>query len=246
MGEDVNALPEGARAIKDVWQRFFDTVAAPRECIFCPLGHVVFNGVAERSASVLLAGLVVYVGSVLCRRVRCQECRVSWRLYPPGLMPRRHFQACVVAQATSQHLFEADSTQEAVAAAHRCSRRTVSRWLGWVSALASPAQLLAEIVARIDAPVLPGARAVADLSRKGRDAAHRAILEKAAEVTVHLEALAMAMRLPPPGLQSVMEPVLAAAPRLSTYARPFIPDFARILGKENPSPWPHDRNPAPG
>lgn len=236
MGEDVMALPEAARAIKDRFQRFFETVARPRDCIQCPSGRVVFNGVAERSASVLAAEAVVFLGSVLLRRVRCQECRVSWRLYPPGMMPRRHYQACVVAQATSQHLFDADSTQEAVAAAHHCSRRTVARWLAWISALVTPAQLLTEIVARLDAPVLPAARPVTGLLRKGRDAVHRAALQTAAEVTVHLEALAMALRLAPPGLQSVLEPVLAGGPGLSTYANPFIPEFARRLRGENPSP----------
>ena len=108
MGEDVIALPEGAPAIMDRWQRFFETVVAPAVCLFCAKGHVVFNGIAVRKASVLVTGLVVYLGPVLCRRVRCQACRVSWRLYPPGLMPRRHYQACVVAQATSQHLFDAE------------------------------------------------------------------------------------------------------------------------------------------
>lgn len=235
MGEDVIAVPEGAQAIKDRWQRFFETVVAPEVCLFCTEGRVVFNGIAERRASVLVAGLVVYLSAVL-RRVRCQTCRVSWRLYPPGLMPRRHYQACVVAQATSQQLFAADSTQEAVAARYQCSRRTVARWLGWISAFVTPAELLTEIVARIDAPVVPGARPVTDLFRKGRDAVHRAALQTAAEVTVHLEALASVMRLAPPGFQSVLEPVLAGEPRLSTYTRPLIPEFARRLRKAHPSP----------
>ena len=221
-------VSQAVAALKQKWREFYASFTSPPACVLCADTHVVWNGPRDRRASVLVDRLVVYVVDVICRRVRCQECRHSWTLRPPGLSPRRHFQLDVVAQATSRYLFEAEATQKHVAAEHKCDPRTLGRWLDWVPALVDPAVLQRLLAETAHGLVVPAVRAVAGLALKALGATHRALLERTAAVLCLFEALGMARGLEPPGLRGVVEAVVRDRDRITTYARPAlsIPDFA--------------------
>jgi hypothetical protein len=67
--------------------------------------------------------------------------------------PHRVFQLDVVFTAVCMAL-AADATLTAVAAAYRCSRDSVRRWVRWVSGLAEPRDL-ERLCSRLDADGLP-------------------------------------------------------------------------------------------
>lgn len=222
-------LPDAVVALKQCWQDFYDQCAKPVSCLFCDAGHIVWNGSRERAATVRVDGIVTHFVGVLVRRVRCQDCRSSWALRPPGLMPRRHFQLCVVSSATSSYAFDLDASMHDVAVAHGSSRRTLGRWLHWSSAVASPARLAAALLVATDAPL------AVDLAEhltpaRGQSRRSRDVRTRAARHLTLIEALAQALGLEPPGLRAVVERAVGNRDRLTTYARPAIPDLARRLG----------------
>jgi hypothetical protein len=216
-----------AEAIRQQVRRFYERMPLPPRCVWCfgtRLGPKDNN--VPRSASFLVDGEVVFVADLPGRRVRCLDCNRSWRHRPPGLIPRRHYQLCIVADGTGAYLFEEDATIEGVAERCCCSRWTVARWPAWLGWLASPADLQARLVELADAPILAPLRPVADLARKARRAARRLALALAAEVLCLLEAVAQVAGLEPPGLRAVVEAVVDDRDRVTTYAFPGIPEFA--------------------
>ncbi len=223
-------VSQAASALKREWSRWYETVALPAQCIYCgdEEARIVRNGSRARSASVLLEGLVVFIAQMLCLRVRCQSCRRSWTLRPPGMVARKHYQLEVVSQAVGRLAFDAEATQEAVASGAGCDRRTVARWVAWTAEVFAAEELQAAV---IDAagPVLTVLRPVAGLARKALRSARTWLLERAARVLSLVEALATAWGLEPPGLRSVVR--LAAGERdgATTYARPGlrVPGVAR-------------------
>ncbi len=228
-------LPEIVQECKQKWQQFFETVAKPERCIYCDGGNISWRGSRLRNASVLVddneRSQVVYLDGIECRRVQCKstECCHSWTLRPPGLFPRRHYQLCVVCSATSQYLYQEHASQEAVAAAHSCSSRSLGRWLFWESQLAKPADLQRHILNVAEAPLLIKTPPVAELTRKACDKTHQQILTAAAVVLGLIEALGSALGYEPPGLRSVLETVVGNRDRVSTLTAPDVPEFARIL-----------------
>ena len=222
-------------ALKRAWDHFFETVARPLACLACGGAPVWWDGTRTRTASVRLGEETVHIGGIRCRRVRCADaaCRHRWCLFPPGLLPRRHFQACVVAAATQEYLYAEGASQEGTAARHGCCRRTLHRWLGWLSSVAEPAAIQERILLAEGEPILAPFRAVAELARKGRTEVRRKALELAGVVLAHLEALAVALGLEPPGLKSVLETVAWRGVRQSTQKRPLLPEFAR---RPDPTP----------
>jgi hypothetical protein len=225
----VESMTQSIEALKWEWQAFYATVAKPARCIFCGGTRLWWNGWRHRTASVLVDGRVVHVEEVACRLVKCglASCGRSWTLRPPGLAPQRHYQLGVVAQAASSYLFDPDATQEQVAVALGCARRTVRRWLGWLAGIASASDLLRHLVEASDVPEIPPLQEVAALAQKACTAARRQVLESAARVLCLLEALGHALCLPPPGLQTVLELVLGGRYRATTDHRPRILEFAR-------------------
>lgn len=226
-GFDMN-LEERAQHLRQGWEQFRLSVARPQACISCGhQGRICWDGNGLRGASVLVDGQMVHVTGMRYRRVTCRSCGEGWALLPPGMIPSKHYQPCVVASATSRYLFDEGASQDEIAAAHGCSRRTVGRWLRWVAGLAATAVLASMILAANGEVVLPGLRRVAALARKARSAATRAMLERAAEILGLMEALGSAWGLEPPGLRSVLERVLGGRADLATHADPLIPDLAR-------------------
>ena len=130
-----------AEELQRRWARFAERLERPACCLFCGHLRVLWNGWRQRSASVWWRGEVRHLPRVLCRRVRCQQCRRSWTLRPPGLMPHRHYQLSVLAQALGRYLFEPAMSQARVAQQMGCARRTVGRWLRFVGACVLVGQL---------------------------------------------------------------------------------------------------------
>jgi hypothetical protein len=79
----------------------------------------------------MLAGRAEYKPEVRCRRLRCGGCRHGWTVLPRGFVRRRHYQPTVVAYALA--MSHRGETQDEVARALLCSRRSVARWLAWIS-----------------------------------------------------------------------------------------------------------------
>ena len=226
-------LPEIVSEFKQKCQQYFETVAKPECCIYCASVAVHWRGSRQRTASFLVEDeqypRVSYVHGIACRLVECGTagCGRSWTLRPPGIFPRRHFQLCVVAAATSQYLHQEQAGQEAVAAAYGCSRRSLGRWLLWESRLAKPADLQRHILDVAEAPLLVRTQPVENLARKAVDASHRQILTAAALVLGLLEMLAAALGYEPPGLRSVLETVAGNRDRVTTFVSPVVHELAR-------------------
>jgi transposase-like protein len=168
----------------------------------------------------------VHLTDIPCRRVKCSACKRSWTLRPPGLLPNKHYQGCVIASAVQQHVLRGDSLEQ-VARDHGCSRRQVGRWSTLTAAMADPAVLASMLVEAVDAVVLPAKYEIAKRLQALRNETRRRVLERAAQVLALAEALASALALEPPGLRAILERFLAGRTGVGTYRRPAIPELAR-------------------
>jgi len=218
------SLHKGSEEYKESWDQFFETVDKPCCCPFCQGRRIYWNGHRERSSSVMEGDRVVYLSDVLCRRVKCanRQCKKSWTLRPPGLMPRRHYQLCVVASAVRQFLFQSQSTLTSVAAAHQCCRRTLGRWLHWIAGIAKPSALtrrLGDLSDTVVFAVRDNNRATGTRSRK--------IFERTARVFGLLEALGRAYGYKQIPFARMIERILSGRGRVTPYRFPAIPQLAR-------------------
>ena len=222
-------VSQAQQRLNDRWRQFYENARLPAACVFCEGTKLWWNGTRVRSASVLCEGEVVHLSEVPCRRIKCgtKGCNKSWTQRPEGLTPQRHYQLDVVAEGSSRYLFSADGTLSGVAEQMTCSRHTVRRWIRWLSAIVTVGVLLRLLVEHTDEPAAPRVHEVAQPGRKAQSGLVQAVLSAAAGVLCVLEALATAAGLPAPGLSSVVQAVVADRYRVTTYARPFIPDFAR-------------------
>jgi hypothetical protein len=161
---------------------------------------------------------VVYMTDILCRRIKCgnPECKKSWTIRPSGLMPRRHYQLCIVSHGTSRFLFDPQATLSSVAQAHCCSRRTIGRWLNWIAELADPANLIGRLFYISKEAVI----------EKAVNKAKKAF-QHTAKVFCAIEALGIAYGYGPPGFRGMIESVISNRDRITTYRFPTIPELAR-------------------
>lgn len=221
------SLHKGSEEYKESWDCFFETVDKPCCCPFCQGRRIYWNGHRERSSSVMEGDRVVYLSDVLCRRVKCanRQCKKSWTLRPPGLMPRRHYQPCVVASAVRQFLFQSHSTLTSVAAAHQCCRRTLDRWLHWVAGIAKPSALIRRLRRLCDLSVTE-VFAVRDNGR-ARGTRSRKIFERTARVFGLLEALGRAYGYEQSPFARMIERILSGRGRGTPYRFPALPELAR-------------------
>jgi hypothetical protein len=221
------SLPKGSKEYKESWDQFFETVNKPGCCPFCQGSRIYWNGYRERSASVLDGDKVVYLSDVLCRRVKCanRQCKKSWTLRPPGLMPGRHYQMGVVANAARHFLFDPHSTLTSVADAHQCCRRTLGRWLHWVAGIAKPSALICRL-RRLGALSRPEVFARRDTSR-AMGTRSRKIFERTARVFGLLEALGRAHGYEQSPFARMIESILSGRGRVTPYRFPAIPELAR-------------------
>lgn len=218
-------LQEAAEKFKQQWDRFFQTAQKPSSCIFCRYPEVYWNGQRQRSASVLIADDVVYLPDIRCKRVKCAspECKRSWTLRPPGLMPRRHYQLCVVAHGAKQFLFTAHATLTSVAHQHQCSRQTVRRWSNWIAHIAQPSDLIGRLFSLSRQTALASGLKLSELITK----TSKKLFQRTAINFCILQALGTAYGYEPPGFRAMIETAIANRDRISTYRCPFIPELAR-------------------
>ena len=117
----------------------------PGVCPFCDGGSVWFDGWRVVYCLVLEDGAVERFDDGLpLQRVKCARCRTSWTLRPSILYPHRSFEPDVVEQAALAYLADASATYAGVAGEHRCSPRSVWRWVGWLAFVVQARVLLAE------------------------------------------------------------------------------------------------------
>ncbi len=220
--ESQREVAQDAAPLKERWAAWARTIPRPRRCTACGGRRVWWNGWRRRGASIWVDGTVVHVPKVACRRVRCAACGARWTLRPPGLAPHKHYQLDVVAEAAASYLLDPGAALEPVAAAFRCARRTVARWIQWVASLAAPAALLQRLAEITPAPIVPRRPAPPSSSRP-----RHALADRAAEVLTLFEALGAALGAEPPGLRAV----LSGFGRVPTYAAPALPDPLPVLAR---------------
>jgi len=216
-------VAQALSALKREWDEHMASLRRPPRCVGCGHPRIWWDGRPKCSASVCLEGHVVHVTGIVCRRVRCARCAARWRLRPPGLLARKHYQLDVVAQAAATYLFAPRATQQSVAEAFCCSRRTVGRWIRWIGELASPAALLRTLAEIADEPVRPKLLRIARTGPRERIAR----LARTAEVLTLFEALGAALGGEPPGLRAV----LGWLGRVPSYAEPALPDPLPVVAR---------------
>jgi len=201
------------------WENWWRDVARP-PCPWCGGERVWWNGRPRRSATIVdEQGRAVHVPELVCRRCRCAECRKSFRLHPPGVIPHKHYQPCVVAEAVARYVGQEGTTMDEIAEQVGCSRHTVARWLRWIPELGEPAVMLRMLLEATDTVLVPRVRAVAKAAGD--------VVYRAAQMLGLLEHLGSAWNLEPPGLRSVLCRVLRGRTGMATYHRPSIPELAR-------------------
>jgi hypothetical protein len=117
----------------------------PSECPFCDGKAVWFDGWRRAFCLVLDDGSVHRFDDGLpLQRVKCAICETSWTLRPAFLYPYRSYEPDVVEHAALSYLADPSATYARVAEEHRCSPRSVWRWVEWLSAAVQARLLLAE------------------------------------------------------------------------------------------------------
>lgn len=125
----------------------------------------------------LVAGLVEHWELPLPRG-KCSRCRHGFTCYPDGIYPRRQYQLDVVADAVSQVALGGESAAEA-ARTTQAGATSVRRWLGWITAIAEPRDLIA-IATRID-PDAPAGTGLATVVHRGGKRSRAALVLVALE-----------------------------------------------------------------
>jgi transposase-like protein len=221
------SVPQETAALKESLEGVLRARQAPSQCLYCPGVRVRGKEWRLRSCTLLRDEEAVFVPEVLTWRVRCLDCGRSWTLQPPGLLPRKHYQPCLVARVVADYLFSPEASTQAAARRWGCSRRQVGRWARWVARLASPQQLQALLVEVSEAPIEAPRLEVTGLERKAKTSCQRALLVLAAAVLASLEALGAALQLEPPGLRGVLLALCSRGHALTPYRAPAIPILAR-------------------
>jgi len=219
--EDGMSLHKEISKFKEQWDLYWEGIEKPGQCIFCEGNRLYWNGYRERSASVMIEGEVVYLTDILCKRVKCAQlgCGKSWTLRPPGIMPRRHYQLCVLAHGITRFFASPHETLTSVAEDHCCSRRTVDRWLHWIAGVVEPSDLLRRLYLVSRERALKTIFKVRGILREVPD---KIIYQKTVNNFCLLESLGN-----PSGLGFMIEKAVADRDRITTYRYPFIPELAR-------------------
>jgi hypothetical protein len=195
----VDAFLSECRALAD---------APPDRCIRCDSDDVSFNGTNTRSLSKLVLGVVVYIGGVMQRRLRCRPCQQRWLRRPAEVLPRAHYQACVISSAVAE--LAAGAATTAVASTHECDRRTVRRFVDRVASAGDPADVARELTAAVDAPVLPAVPVVERRAPLGLNTVRQ--LARAMSLLVLLDALGSVRGQEPPALGAFLRERAAVVP----------------------------------
>ena len=176
--------------------------ARPTQCLFCDGERVWFNGWRLVLITLLVDGRPHRPADwVALQRVRCarRACRRSWTVRPPWLYPHRSLEPDVAEAAALAYLLDPRATYVSVARAFGCAWVTVWRWVSWISALVTPAALLARAT-RLAAPAGADPRALPraiPAAARARSARRAQVVRQAAQVLVALTLLHRAQPEPP-------------------------------------------------
>lgn len=218
-------VQEEAEKLKQQWNKYFEEVKKPCECIFCKCLKLFWNGRRERTASVLIGNQTEHLVDILCRRIKCSQCKKSWTLRPEGLMHKRHYQLCVVTDAASSFLCNPDATLSKIADIHNCARRTIGRWLKWIAGIARPSGLIRRLFT-VSTNCKNWPERVKDIENKVVYTGH-GIFKRAARNFLILQAVAEAIGYIENGFQTIIEGAIFNRDGITTYENPFIPELAR-------------------
>lgn len=188
-------------------EQYDERPPCPRGCVGGKTWH---DGGRERSATIRADEASAFVPDAKQRRKSCSVCRTSWTHRPEGITSRAHYQPCVVSHAIGELGSDATATTITVAEEIGCAPRTVRRWGARVAALGDPAAVASMIVEEADEPVLPPVPT--EIAAPQRSPRLRALLVRAVQVLVLLEALASLRGLPPPALAHAATLIPANAP----------------------------------
>jgi len=119
----------------------------PTACLRCPCGRIWYDGWRHVFSVVLAEDSepLRFDEPLPLQRVACARCFKSWTLWPRFVYPRRQFAPDVNEAAALAYLSDPSATYVKVAARFSCSWTSVWRWVGWLSALVAPEQILGAI-----------------------------------------------------------------------------------------------------
>ena len=120
-------------------------------------------------------------------------------MHPPWLYPHRSLEPDLAEAAALTYLLDPRATYVSVATAFGCAWVTVWRWVSWISALVTPAALLARAT-RLAAPAGADPRALPraiPAAARARSARRAQVVRQAAQVLVALTLLHRAQPEPP-------------------------------------------------
>jgi hypothetical protein len=195
--------------IDELRSRWNEALSYRGRCPKCDGERVWHNGIRLRKAVLVDGDETIFVPDIPARRLRCAECGARWTHAPECVSSRGQHQPCVVARAVARLAFEDTVPVGAVAAEHRCHRRSLGRWLARVAGVADPAMLAAAVLRESATPVLPSPPVVV---RRTPSPRLLALMGRAVWVLALLEALATLHGLSPPGLAHARVLVPADAP----------------------------------
>ena len=175
----------------------------PERPALCPLcGHnwIWYDGWRLTFSVVLIDSTPFRFNDGLwVQRVACSQCLFSWTCRPSFIYPHRSFQPDVVETAALAYLKDPAATYARTSKRYGCSLTALWGWIGWLSQLVEPGQIVAEAVRHDSlspaAELIP--HSVPQDHPKGRSPQRQHVLLQAFQVLVAIFTLARAQRIPP-------------------------------------------------
>ena len=172
----------------------------PGICLRCEHDKVWYDGWRLIFSVVLIDGTAVrFDDGLWVQRVACSLCWFSWTCRPSFLYPHRSFEPDLIEAAALAYLKDPASTYARTSKRYGCSLTMLWGWIGWLSHLVEPGQIVAEAV-RHD-PSLPAAELIPNSvpqdHPKVRSPQRQDALLRAFQVLVAILTLARAQVVPP-------------------------------------------------
>jgi len=131
----------------------------PLRCPRCDHDRIWYDGWRLVYCVVLIQGTSYRFNDGLwLQRVACSLCWFSWTCRPGFLYPHRSFQPDLIETAALAYLKDPAATYAETSMQYGCSLTMLWEWIGWLSDLAEPGEIVAEAV-RLD-PSLPVAELI--------------------------------------------------------------------------------------
>jgi len=172
----------------------------PDACPLCEHGRIWYDGWRQIFSVILIDGTPArFDDGLWLQRVACSLCWFSWTCRPPFLYAHRSFEPDLIEAAVFAYLRNPAATYARTSQQYGCSLTALWGWIGWLSQLAGPGEIVAEAV-RLDSS-LPAAdlipRCVPQDHPKARSRERQGILLRALQVLVAILALGRAQVIPP-------------------------------------------------